>query len=184
MTAPPTRDTDLPVAVMLGAAVLDGGRPSPALDRRARHAAGLYLAGHAGALILCGGTLRHPPSEAEIARRLCRDLGVPGAALHLDDTSTTTLENLLNAAPILNRLGARRAILVTDRFHAPRALLVARRLGLDATADCPPPTGASRLRLARSHLREIPARLWYALRLRRGQRATVTEMKSPRPPDP
>ena len=95
-------------------------------------------------------------------------MGVPDHALHMDESSTSTLENLVNARTILAATGARSAIIVTDRFHAPRALLTARRLGIIATASCPAPTGTSPLRLARCWLREVPACLWYLLRLPSG----------------
>jgi vancomycin permeability regulator SanA len=167
---PQTVNDPVTAAVVLGAAVLAGGRPSPALERRARHAAGLYLDGTVGAVILCGGIGRHPPSEAAVARRLCRDLGVPDHALHLDTASASTAENLRNARLILAGIGATSAIVVTDRFHAPRALLTARRLGIVATASCPAPAGSSRVRMARNRLREVPAYLWYLLRLPNGPR--------------
>jgi uncharacterized SAM-binding protein YcdF (DUF218 family) len=166
MNPPPPHARPAIAAVMLGAAVLPGGEASPPLARRARHAGQLYLDGVVGAVILCGGTGRHPPSEAALARRLCRDMGVPDHALHMDESSTSTVENLENARPILAATGAGSAVIVTDRFHAPRALLTARRLGIMATVSCPDPT--SRLRLARSWLREVPACLWYLLRLPNG----------------
>lgn len=152
------------VAVVLGAAVLPGERASPTLDRRARHAAQLCLEGAVGAIIASGGIGKHPPSEAEMIRRICVDMGVPAATLHLEDRSATTAENLAFARPILSRLGATAVVIVTDRYHAPRALLAARRLGISTTASCPNPTGTPPLRILRQYLREIPAFLWYLVR--------------------
>jgi uncharacterized SAM-binding protein YcdF (DUF218 family) len=124
------------IAVVLGAAVWPGERPSPTLSRRALHAVTLYQRGEVDAILGCGGIGRCPPSEAEVIRRLCRAAGVPDSALITEELSTTTRENLLNAKPILDRLGAG-AVIVTDRYHAPRARLVARQIGLSATISCP-----------------------------------------------
>lgn len=139
------------IAVVLGAAVWPGERPSPTLARRALHAVTLYEAGAVDAILGCGGIGRHPPCEAEVILRLCRGAGVPETALLLEQESSTTRQNLLNAKPIVERLGAC-AVIVTDLYHAPRARLVARQIGLAATHSCPD----WRLVGPRQWLRHIP----------------------------
>ena len=84
--------------------------------------------------------------------------GVPDSAIALEDQSTTTLENIRNAAAMLT---APEVIIVTDAYHAPRALLTARHFGLRAKADCPARPGPQ----WRYHLREALALPIYALRL-------------------
>ena len=68
---------------------------------------------------------------------LCED-GVPDSAIHCDDQSQTTYENLINARAILRAHGTPNIIIVTDSLHAPRALMTAWALGLRARADTPP----------------------------------------------
>ncbi|KPQ06728.1 MAG: hypothetical protein HLUCCA12_08970 [Rhodobacteraceae bacterium HLUCCA12] len=68
---------------------------------------------------------------------LCRAAGVPETALHRETRSTSTRQNLRNARPILQRLGAGTVVLVTDPYHAPRARLIARQEGIAACTDCP-----------------------------------------------
>jgi len=126
------------VAVVLGAAVWTGGVASPTLARRARHAAGLWRAGRVAAVLGCGGTGAHPPAEAEVIAAILRSEGVPEAAIHCEDRSTSTRQNLANAQRILRRLGTHEAVIVTDPWHAPRARLIARQLGLAAVSDSPP----------------------------------------------
>lgn len=154
------------IALVLGAAVWPGGVPSPTLRRRAEHAAALFHAGRVSGVIACGGLGRYPPSEAEIILGLCRAAGVPEDCLWREDRSTTTIENIRFALPILQGIGTSRVVIVSDRYHLPRALLTARRFGLDAIGD-PAPRGDTpywkRLRLI---LREAPALIWYAIRLR------------------
>jgi uncharacterized SAM-binding protein YcdF (DUF218 family) len=94
--------------------------------------------------------------------------GVPEAAILIEDRSTTTEENLRLALPILQARGESRVIVVTDWYHAPRARMTARRLGLAAESQSPPLRGARALSQVRFALREIPALLLYWWRLPRG----------------
>lgn len=111
----------------------------------------LYRAGRVAAVMGCGGTGRHGPSEAAVIARLCREAGLPDTAILHEDRSTRTRENLLNARDILSDLGAR-AVIVTDSYHAPRARLIAWQIGLSATHSTPGWRGIG----PRHRLRHIP----------------------------
>ncbi|WP_094023693.1 YdcF family protein [Maliponia aquimaris] len=154
-------ERDKPVALVLGAAVRPGGVPSPALERRARHAAGLWHAGQVRALVLTGGVHTYPPSEAEVMAQVCRAEGIPATALYRETAALTTQDNIRLSLPILAALGATEVVIVTDRYHAARARLVARRAGLRARVSCPRLTGAPMWRVARAWLREALALAWY-----------------------
>lgn len=154
------------VAVVLGAAVWAGGVPSPALDRRARHAAALWRTGRVQAVIGCGGVGAHPPAEAEVIATILRAEGVPAAVIHTEADSTSTRENLRLAGPILQQLGAQDVVIVTDLWHLPRALLIARQEGLAATGDGPPWSARRPLNLLRQTLREALAFVAALLRIR------------------
>lgn len=150
--------------VILGAAVWADG-PSPTLRRRAAHGAALFHAGQGRVVVPCGGEGPYPPSEADVMQTLLVSADVPAHVIHLEDRSTTTYENLRNARAILRRLEMRDVIIVTDTYHAPRSLLVARALGLKARVAAPANTGASttlRLRRLRHEAVALPA---YALGL-------------------
>lgn len=149
-------------ALILGAAVWPDG-PSPTLKRRTLHAAQLFHAGRVQRIIPCGGLGKHPPSEAEAMRRLLVEAGVSTDRITLEDRSTTTGENIANALPLLD---GDDVIVVTDWYHAPRARLVARRAGLKAASASPGLRGAAPVQQVKMALREIPAYLAYALRLR------------------
>lgn len=151
-------------ALVLGAAVWPGGEPSPTLRRRALEGARLYHAGKADLLIACGGTGHNPPSEAEVIRRVCLEAGLPANAILLEDRSTRTRENIAFALPLLKRAGATQVVIVTDRYHAPRARLIGRKHGLTCSTSSPPPSGTPWHRRLRSRLREVPAFLWELLR--------------------
>lgn len=154
------------VALILGAAVWPDG-PSPTLRRRTLHAAGLYHAGRVSRLIACGGMGRYPPTEAAAMRDVLVAAGVPADCIGLEDQSTNTLENIRNALPLLPGpfCRARNVLIVTDWYHAPRARLIARRLGLSPRTSSPPLAGARLGQQIRSGLREVPAYIWAWLRV-------------------
>ena len=153
-------------ALILGCAVWPDG-PSPTLRRRALQGAALWRRGEVAHLVACGGPGRHPPTEAEAIRDLLLAEGVPPAAIHLEDRSRSTHENILFALPILAALGAEAVVIVTDRTHAPRARLIARRLGLQATTASPSLRGARLRSTLHQALREVPATALALWRLRR-----------------
>ena len=96
-------------------------------------------------------------------RDMLIDAGVPSHAITTEDKSTTTGENIAFALPLLK---TRHVVIVTDWYHGPRARLVARRLGLSAQSVAPSLRGAKPLAQIKATLREIPAYIAYALRLR------------------
>lgn len=162
------RRIEKPVALVLGAAVWADGQASPTLHRRASQAATLYKDGQIGHIVGCGGIGQHAPSEAEVIRDICITQGVPAADISLEDTSTTTLENIDNARPILTQLGAKSVVIVTDHYHSLRAKMIARHFGMSSSVSCPKNQGTKRLRVMKSYAREIPALMLYMVRLKRG----------------
>lgn len=152
------------VALVLGAAVWPGGVASPTLRRRAELGARLVLEGQAAAVIGCGGLGRHGPSEALVIAEICRAAGVPEDRVLVEDRSTSTEENIRFALPLLAGLGTNRVLIVTDRYHAPRAVLIARRLHLAAEARCTTLQGTAPLRIIKAYVREGFALARFALR--------------------
>src|SRR3712207_1363964 len=77
-------------AVVLGAQVLRGGRPSGTLQARARHAARLYKEGVVSLVIPTGGVGEYPPSEAEVAAGILREAGVSRENILLEEEALST----------------------------------------------------------------------------------------------
>jgi len=144
----PSPRTRYDAIVVAGCAVWPGGVPSPALQRRVRRAVDLYEEGWAPRIVLTGGVGTHPPAEAEVAARLCRQWGVPEAALIREPWSTDTRENARYAA----RLVQGSVLVVTDPFHVARCRVLFRRYF--AHADAVGAVGGSRRLRARGSLRE------------------------------
>jgi vancomycin permeability regulator SanA len=127
--------------------------------------------------ILLSGSTRGPTYDEPAAmRELALRLGVPDSAIDLDRGGTRTLETCLRARDLF---GVRRALLVSQRYHLPRALILCDALGIDAVgaaADLRPYS----LRSQRIwELREIPASfvaVWESIWLRLTTRAAGSAM--------
>ncbi|WP_370532205.1 YdcF family protein [Thermus sp.] len=143
--------------VVLGAAQY-GGRPSPALERRLQAALALYQKGLAPRIAVAGGKAPGDAwTEGEVGCRYLARRGVPREALLCETLSQNTYENLLFLKPHLQGP----ILLVTDAPHLPRALFLARLLGLEAGGyPVPGPYPLS------YWVREALYRLWLYLGLR------------------
>lgn len=125
-----------PAVVVLGAAQY-AGRPSPAFKRRLDHAWQLYQTGKIEKIVVTGGRRPGDPfTEGEVGVRYLHGLGVPKTVLLAETRSRTTIENIRNAVTYLPAQTP--VTLVTDTAHAPRALALARALGLNANVNPSP----------------------------------------------
>ncbi len=164
--------------IVLGAAVLPDGTPSPALARRIALAARLHGAGAAATVIGSGGLGDHAPTEARAIRDALIAAGVPAAAVIEEDRARSTYENATHSIAIMRARGLRRAIVATDAFHLPRALLTFRLLGMPATGTGAPfAAGTPAATRAFAWLREAAALPVYLLWL--APRAVRTALARP-----
>lgn len=130
---------------------------------RIRHAAALQRSGAVRYLLVTGAGVGGD-SAHEMAKQASR-LGVPEDAIAVEEHSTTTRENVLNAAPIVRARRWKRVALVTSASHMGRALRAARRAMPEvewtpvAVVDAGPPA-----RIYRSRLGEWIKLAWYAAR--------------------
>ncbi|HET7271194.1 MAG TPA: YdcF family protein [Rubrobacter sp.] len=154
------------VAVVLGAQVLHGGRPSRTLEARTRHAGELYARDGADLLIPTGGEGEHPPSEAEIMSRILRQMGVPEAAILREDTAKSTWESALRLAEIARNRGVGEVLVVTDPLHCVRTVASFGRAGLLASAEPVYSSPMWRKKWSRrgQFVRESGALVWYRIR--------------------
>lgn len=121
--------------VVLGAAQYDG-RPSPVLQARLDHAAGLYEQGVAPVVVVTGG--RQPGdrvTEAQASFGYLRAAGVPEGALLREVQGASTYESLAATARILRDEDITDVVLVSSPYHALRTRLIAEEVGLDAQAS-------------------------------------------------
>ncbi len=107
--------------VVLGAAVNAYGLPGPSLRARTLHAVELYHLGLAPVIIFTGGVGKNPPAESQVAAALAIRRGVPRSANFLEETSTSSWQNIGNTVQICRELGVRSVVVVSDPYHVWRA---------------------------------------------------------------
>ena len=124
-----TRVPEAPVTIVFGAAVYPGGHPSPVLADRVETAAALYRAGKVRKLLLSGDNRFVNYNEPGAMMRYALQLGIPRDAIQPDYGGRRTYDTCYRARYIFQ---VRKAILVTQKFHLPRALFICRSLGVNA----------------------------------------------------
>lgn len=129
-------DRDAPVMIVLGAMVWPDG-PSPALVRRLDKALE-YWRSHPDVIIIVSGGqgADEPVSEAQAMYDYLLQAGIPAQSIHMEDRSTSTVENLVNSKAILTQLGfdaeKTPVVVVSNAFHLTRVRMLCDRYGLDA----------------------------------------------------
>jgi uncharacterized SAM-binding protein YcdF (DUF218 family) len=154
------------VAVVLGAQVLRGGRPSPTLEVRTRHAGELYGRDLVDLLVPTGGEGEYTPGEAVVMSGILREMGVPEAAILREDTARSTWESAEKVAEIAHHRGIGEVLVVTDPLHCVRTVASFRRVGLLAVAEPVYSSPMWRKKWSRrgQFVRESGALVWYRIR--------------------
>lgn len=117
-------------AVVLGAAQYDG-EPSPVLRARLDEGARLYEEGQVSIVVVTGGNQAGDvTTEAKAGYDYLRAAGIPDEQLLLEVQGGSTYESLAATARFIDGDEIDEVVLVTDRYHARRATLVAEEVGL------------------------------------------------------
>jgi len=136
----------LDAVVVLGSS-LDGGRPTPLLERRAERTAELVAQARAEGgdpwVVASGGvtgaTAFHAEavSEADALGVRLVELGVPRERLLLEERALSTSDNLALSMPLLQATdpGVHRVAVVTSDGHVARVRLLLRRAVADGRVD-------------------------------------------------
>jgi uncharacterized SAM-binding protein YcdF (DUF218 family) len=107
--------------LVLGAAEYRG-RPSPVFKARLDHALDLYERKMAPVLITTGGAGGDPDyTEGGVGRSYLIEHNVPSEAIVVEPESETTAHSTAAAGEILERMGLKSCILVSDGYHIFRA---------------------------------------------------------------
>lgn len=120
------------VGLVLGTSThVPGGGHNLHFDNRVAAAAKLYQTGRVRHLLLSGDNGTRGYNEPADMRRALLDLGVPDDAMTLDYAGFRTLDSVVRARAVF---GQHRLTIITDRFHAYRAVFLAMHNGLDIVA--------------------------------------------------
>lgn len=122
---------ETPVALVLGTSYRRHGQPNPFFDARMDAAAELFQRGRVRALLVSGDNATRYYNEPWTMRSDLITRGIPDAYITLDYAGFRTLDSIVRAKAVF---GQAELVIVTQRFHAARALLIARHVGLHAVA--------------------------------------------------
>ncbi len=118
----------VPWGIVFGAGLAPGGEPSPVLAERLETALALWRSGRVERLLLTGNADPYHDEIRSMRRYLAKG-GVPERAISGDLEGVSTFDSCWRARGVF---GVQRAILVTQAFHLPRAVYLARAAGIDA----------------------------------------------------
>jgi SanA protein len=155
-----TAPTTMRVAIVFGAGLLRDGTPTAVLRDRVETAAALYQDGKVEKLLMSGDNRFVEYNEPAAMRDYAVRLGVPAADIVLDFAGRRTYDTCFRAKAIF---GLNEAVLVTQRFHLARALLLCNNLGVESEGVIADRRTYRRSSLAFWQFRELaaaPVTLW------------------------
>lgn len=117
------------VAIVLGASVYSNGNLTPILEDRANLALELYKSNAVEKILITGDNHDKSYNEVVPVRTFLISKEVPAEDIFTDFAGLDTYDSMYRAANIFE---VKRALIITQRFHLPRALYAARSLGVDA----------------------------------------------------
>ena len=117
------------IAIVFGAGLYRDGSPTPILRDRVATAADLYFSGKVEKLLMSGDNRYEDYNEPGAMRDYAIQLGVPAEAIVLDYAGRRTYDTCYRSKAIF---GVQSAILVTQKFHLPRALFLCSAMGIKA----------------------------------------------------
>jgi SanA protein len=147
-------------AIVFGAGLTRSGTPTVVLRDRVETAVALYQAGKVEKLLMSGDNRFVEYNEPGAMRDYAISLGVPGEDIVLDYAGRRTYDTCYRASAIF---GLDEAILVTQRFHLARALILCNNLGVKAEGVVANRASYRRSSLAYWEIREwaaAPITLW------------------------
>lgn len=116
-------------AVIPGAAIFPDGSLSSIFIDRADMAIALYEAGKVSKILVSGDNSTVSHNEVNPVRLYLISQGVPDEDIFLDHAGFDTYSTMYRARDIF---GVSSVLISTQSFHLPRAVFIARRLGIEA----------------------------------------------------
>lgn len=117
------------IAIVFGAGLRRDGRPTTVLADRVQTAVQLYLEGKVSQLLMSGSSHDDGYNEPEAMKDYAIALGVEPDDILVDPDGDRTFLTCLRAR---DEFGISNALLVSQRYHLPRALILCDVLGIDA----------------------------------------------------
>lgn len=119
---------DIDCIIVLGAGIRKDG-PSPLLEDRLIRGIELYNENISNKIIMSGDHGKSTYDEVNIMKDYAIEKGIPSKDIFMDHAGFSTYDSMYRAKNIFK---ANKVIIVTQEYHLPRALFIAKKLGLDA----------------------------------------------------
>lgn len=120
--------SDVDCILILGAGVW-GDKPSPMLEDRLLEGINLYNNNVSGKIIMSGDHGKEDYDEVNIMKEYAIQKGIPSENIFMDHAGFSTYESIYRAKEIF---GAKKIVIVTQKYHLYRALYIANKLGVEA----------------------------------------------------
>lgn len=117
-----------PYALVLGAGLESDGRPTDILSDRVLSAVKLFELGKVRMLVMSGSSYGEGYDEVVAMEKLAIRAGIAREKIIMDKKGVSTLDSLINYK---YRFQNEKVIIVTQQFHLPRSLWLAKQLGLN-----------------------------------------------------
>lgn len=114
--------------LVLGAGIW-GDKPSPMLEDRLLQAISLYNNNVSSKIIMSGDHGKQDYDEVNIMKQFAIEKGIPSENIFMDHAGFSSYESIYRAKEIF---GAKKIIIVTQKYHLYRALYIANKLGIEA----------------------------------------------------
>ena len=119
------------VAIVLGAGTNDG-KLSPIFKERINHSILLYNKGIVDKIIITGGFGKgQKQSDSRTGKYYAIEKGIPKENIIIEEKSKYTTENLEQSRQIMDSLGMKSALIVSDPLHMKRAIILAKIYEID-----------------------------------------------------
>lgn len=115
--------------IVLGAGVRNDGTPSDILSDRLETSLEVFKAGLGNTFILSGDHGREEYNEVRAMKEYIMTGNVDEKLVFMDHAGFSTYDTIYRAKEIFK---VEKAIIVTNEYHLPRALYIARKLGIEA----------------------------------------------------
>ena len=119
---------DIDCILVLGAGVW-GDKPSPMLEDRLNQAIELYKNNVSTKIIMSGDHGTEYYDEVNIMKKYAIEKGVPSADIFMDHAGFSSYDSIYRAKAIF---GAKKIVIVTQKYHLYRALYIANSLEIEA----------------------------------------------------
>jgi len=130
LTAEQTKElTDVDCVLVLGCGIRADGTPSHMLYERLKQGANVMTESGCKALLLSGDNSGESYNELAVMKEYSLKNGIDSDKIIIDDFGFSTYESIYNAR---EKFGAKKIIIITQSYHLPRALYIAKSLGVEA----------------------------------------------------